>query len=109
MPDIHRLDGDGDIDPVNCAGPHAGEVYRQADLVGQDRYPGSEDLGAQAGEVCADAFTDFVGTGFPESTLDVVTMMPSKESWARGDRTVICVVTDPAQPVMQGTLHQSWR
>lgn len=107
--DLDQLDSDTDIDLVDCAEPHAGEVYRQADIAGKNLFPGNEPLGQEAGTICADAFTDYVGVGFPDSTLDVITMMPSKESWAQGDRTVTCVVTDPNLPEIDGTLGQSWR
>ncbi|WP_420098729.1 septum formation family protein [Corynebacterium sp.] len=108
--DMGQLDGTGDIDVVDCAEPHAGEVYAQADIAGKNLFPGNEPLGREAGGICAgDAFTDYVGVGFPESSLDVVTMMPSKESWAQEDRTVTCVVTDPHLDQIDGTLGQSWR
>jgi hypothetical protein len=108
--DMDQLDGTGDIDVVDCGGPHTGEVYAQADIAGKNLFPGNEPLGQEAGAICGgDAFTGYVGIGFPESSLDVVTMMPSKESWAQEDRTVTCVVTDPNLEQIDGTLEQSWR
>ncbi|WP_186314622.1 septum formation family protein [Corynebacterium glyciniphilum] len=108
--DMDQLDGTGDIDVVDCGGPHAGEVYAQVDIAGKNLFPGNEPLGQEAGAICGgDAFTGYVGIGFPESSLDVVTMMPSKESWAQEDRTVTCVVTDPTLEQIDGTLEQSWR
>lgn len=108
--DMGQLDGTGDIDVVGCDGPHAGEVFAQADIAGKNLFPGNEPLGQEAGAICGgDAFTGYVGIGFPESSLDVVTMMPSKESWVQEDRTVTCVVTDPNLEQIDGTLEQSWR
>jgi hypothetical protein len=108
--DMAQLEGTGEIDVVDCAEPHAGEVYAQADVAGKTLFPGNEELGQEAGDICGgDAFTTYVGLGYAASSLDVVTMMPSKESWAQEDRTVTCVVTDPNLPQIEGTLAQSWR
>ncbi|MGV0870094.1 septum formation family protein [Corynebacterium kalidii] len=108
--DMGQLDGTGEIDVVDCAEPHAGEVYAQADIAGKTLFPGADPLGQEAGEICGgDAFTGYVGLGYDVSSLDVVTMMPSKESWAQDDRTVTCVVTDPNLGQIEGTLAQSWR
>jgi len=55
--------------------------------------------------VCSgDTFEDYVGTPFDISALDVITYAPSKESWATGDRTVTCVVTDPDRGVVTRSL-----
>lgn len=108
--DIDQLDSDEDIDVVDCAEPHAGEVFAQADIAGRTLFPGNERLGQEAGEICGgDAFTEYVGIAFGVSGLDVITMMPSMESWAQDDRTVTCVVTDPNLTQIDGTLEQSWR
>lgn len=108
--DMDQLEGDGEIDVVDCVEPHAGEVFAQADIAGRTLFPGNERLGQEAGEICGgDAFTEYVGIDFGVSVLDVITMMPSTESWAQEDRTVTCVVTDPNLPAIDGTLEQSWR
>lgn len=108
--DMGQLEGTGDIDLVDCAEPHAGEVFAQADIAGKTLFPGNEQLGEEAGGICGgDAFTTYVGVGYADSALDVVTMMPSKESWAQEDRTVTCVVTDPNMDGIDGSLEQSWR
>ncbi|MGP9722789.1 septum formation family protein [Corynebacterium sp. AOP40-9SA-29] len=108
--DMGQLEGTGDIDLVDCAEPHAGEVFAQADIAGKTLFPGNEQLGEEAGGICGgDAFTTYVGLDYASSGLDVVTMMPSKESWAQEDRTVTCVVTDPNLDEIDGSLEQSWR
>ncbi len=108
--DMGQLEGTGPVDVVDCAEPHAGEVYAQADIAGKTLFPGNEDLGREAGEICGgDAFTTYVGVPYAQSSLDVITMMPSKESWLQEDRTVTCVVTDPNLEQVDGTLGQSWR
>ncbi|MDN6439497.1 MAG: septum formation family protein [Corynebacterium nuruki] len=97
-----------EISTVDCAGKHVGEVYAQQTL-DDVLFPGRAQTKDRAAEWCTgDEFTDFVGTGFEGSSLDVVTYVPSKESWAAKDRTVSCVVTDPAGPTT-GSLAHAWR
>ena len=57
---------------------------------GRARYPGGalEDF---ALDRCVAGFDKAVGTPFMESSLDVVTMWPSAESWKGGDRTIACI------------------
>ncbi|HIW91797.1 MAG TPA: septum formation family protein [Candidatus Corynebacterium avicola] len=108
--DLDQLSGTEEIEVVDCAEPHVGEVYSQSDITGKTLFPGNQPLGEEAGEICGgEDFTSYVGIAFGESSLDVVTMMPSKDSWAQGDRTVTCVVTDPAVEETEGTLGQSFR
>jgi hypothetical protein len=97
-----------EISTVDCAGKHVGEVYAQQTL-DDVLFPGRAQTKDRAAEWCTgDEFTDFVGTGFEGSSLDVVTYVPSKESWAAKDRTVSCVVTDPAGPTT-GSLAHAYR
>lgn len=97
-----------EISTVDCAGKHVGEVYAQQTL-DDVLFPGRSQTKDRAAEWCTgDEFTDFVGTGFEGSSLDVVTYVPSKESWAAKDRTVSCVVTDPAGPTT-GSLAHAYR
>jgi hypothetical protein len=97
-----------EIRTVDCAGQHVGEVYAQQTL-DDVLFPGRSQTKDRAAEWCTgDEFTDFVGTGFEGSSLDVVTYVPSKESWAAKDRTVSCVVTDPAGPTT-GSLAHAYR
>ncbi|WP_238525978.1 septum formation family protein [Corynebacterium nuruki] len=97
-----------EISTVDCAGQHVGEVYAQQTL-DDVLFPGRSQTKDRAADWCTgDEFTDFVGTGFGGSSLDVVTYVPSKESWAAKDRTVSCVVTDPAGPTT-GSLAHAYR
>lgn len=108
--DLDQLSGDGEIDLVDCGEPYVGVVYAQADITGKTLFPGNRPMGQEAGDICGgENFTAYVGLGFGESSLDVITMMPSKDSWAQGDRTVTCVLTDPAVEEINGPLEQSWR
>lgn len=108
--DLDALSGTDELEVPDCEDPHAGEVFAQWDITGKTLFPGNEELGREAGDICGgEDFDNYVGVSYAGSALDVITMMPSKDSWPQGDRTVTCVVTDPAVEETDGTLHQSSR
>jgi hypothetical protein len=97
-----------EIDTVDCDRKHVGEVFAQEEL-DDVLFPGQGPTQKRAADLCTgDGFTDFTGSEFDSSALDVVTYVPSKESWAAKDRTVSCVVTDPDGPTT-GSLRDSYR
>jgi hypothetical protein len=57
-----------------------------------ETYPGDDEVGRQAEEVCLSAFEEFVGVDYDNSRLDVTYYAPSPETWACGDRRIVCVV-----------------
>jgi hypothetical protein len=80
------------VDVADCDDPHEFQVIDElAYPADRDaRYPGDalEDF---ALDRCVAGFDKAVGTPFMESSLDVVTMWPSAESWKGGDRTIACI------------------
>jgi hypothetical protein len=80
-----------DVPAVPCAEPHDNEIYYLFDLAG-DEYP--VDTPDQADAGCYDPFTTFVGIDVESSALDYYPIYPTAETWATGDREVICVVFD---------------
>lgn len=88
---------------VDCSQPHDSEVFARTEVVG-DTFPGNEQLETQLTEFCrGDAFTDFVGTAYRDSMYDTSGYFPSTQSWASGDRELLCTVWDPEGQVT-GTL-----
>ncbi len=87
---------------VPCDEPHEDEIYFAFDSEAAD-FPGTDALSAEADETCIAQFASFIGTPWEESALEYWPMYPSEQSWANGDREIICVVYDPAQQVT-GTL-----
>lgn len=85
----------GEGNAVACDVPHAYEVYARFALEG-DAYPGDTAVAERAQAGCVDAFATFVGRLYEESVLDDVYVSPTPKTWARGDRSVMCLVTDPA-------------
>jgi len=97
------------LTPVECAEPHDAELYGVADLgragtamaTGPDApYPGQDLVVGEAERRCGARFAEHVGRPYAESALDVVFLVPTRRTWARGDRTVLCLVEDPAAPLV---------
>lgn len=95
------------IAKADCGEPHVGEVFAQQDLDNQVLFPGRKMDRLTAAVCTGEAFEDYIGAPFATSLFDVISYAPSKESWANGDRTVTCVVTDPAAGYIPGTLKDA--
>ncbi|CAN5234377.1 septum formation family protein [soil metagenome] len=92
---------------VDCSGPHDSEAYFSGNLDGTD-YPGEDAVKQGAEGVCGPAFATFVGAPYKEgSGYDYSYYTPTKESWAAGDREIMCVVFDPSGAQVTGTLKGS--
>jgi hypothetical protein len=77
---------------VSCDQAHDNEVFHVFEATGAE-YPGEERLLDDAAVRCrGDAFTDFVGVPLEESELAVFQVLPTAETWRRGDREVVCVL-----------------
>jgi hypothetical protein len=89
---------------VACDAPHDGEVYRVFDLAGGDQaeFPGSSDVDADAASGCEVGFEGYVGVPYQESRFQATYVAPSEETWAGGDREVVCFAYVP-----QGVLRRS--
>lgn len=44
--------------------------------------------------IAAVALVDFVGGAFEETSLDYASYFPTEESWADGDREILCIAYD---------------
>ena len=83
---------------VPCSEPHDSEIYAAFELT-QSAYPGEETTQGKADALCLPAFEEFVGEPYLESRFDFAYYYPTEESWASGDREVLCVIYDPVGPV----------
>lgn len=82
---------------VDCEEPHDNEVFALVDLPDGD-FP--EDVADRAQEICdGEAFTEYLGIpmvhrvpGHPDDGERVLgmTIYPTSETWADGDREVVC-------------------
>ena len=106
---VHRLDvGDcvdlagisGPSDVVDrlprrdCDEPHDAEVYLIDDVaIERDEYPGDAVLTAEIEERCTgQAFEEYTGGTFADSSFDYFFLYPTEESWDAGDRGFTCMV-----------------
>jgi hypothetical protein len=82
------------VSVVPCAQPHRSEVTAVESLIG-DVYPGDEAVDVRSGSRCADAAVRYAPTAVEAGEVEVRFFRPTRDSWARGDRSVICLVDDP--------------
>ncbi len=86
---------------ADCAGSHDGEVvglitYTQGPNAD---YPGQDRVSAFADEKCAAAFEAYVGAAYGTGPLSMLSLWPTEDSWADGDREAVCVAFDDAAPL----------
>jgi hypothetical protein len=101
---------DGEVSTVptiDCAEPHDSEAYASIILPDGD-YPGTDPVLEQADAECLAAFPTYVGIAYEESTLGFAYYYPTEQSWASGDREILCLLYDPAGQV-EGSLADSAR
>ncbi|MGH9213780.1 MAG: septum formation family protein [Acidimicrobiales bacterium] len=92
---------------VPCDAPHDLEIYAVYD-VSFPAFPGEDEISTTAENDCVTRFADFIGIDYFDSALDVITLYPTEESWASGDREVACSVYDPGGQVT-GSLQDAAR
>ncbi|MFT2711755.1 septum formation family protein [Clavibacter sp. Sh2126] len=85
-----------DVRTVPCSDPHDFEAYRDVTLTGGSDYPGADPVDAQADEACGKGFDSFIGFDYQDSAYEYTYYQPTAEGWMTGDRTVTCLVGDPA-------------
>jgi len=79
------------VDVRPCPDEHQAEIYLEDDLPG-GAWPGQEEVGAEADDLCYGAFAGFVGIEWEDSVVEYSSLVPSESSWAEGDRAVSCYV-----------------
>lgn len=84
---------------VSCDDEHDDEVYAEFDLPDSD-YPGDSAVLEAANVGCIERFAPFVGVAYDASVLELTTYQPSAETWAVGERRVICIVWHPSTSVV---------
>lgn len=94
------------IPVVPCTTAHGGEIYAETtaedSLAKNGQPPTQQALWDAADAYCYPQFTKYVGLRWAQSELLYWPIAPSEESWAEGDRRILCVV-ESDQPVT-GTL-----
>ncbi|MFT4294328.1 MAG: septum formation family protein [Micropruina sp.] len=84
---------EGDIESLQvapCDTAHNFEAYATTELTGSE-YPGDPELKKQADKFCSAEFRSFVGLAAKDSRYDMFYLYPVQDSWAIGDREVLCL------------------
>jgi len=70
-------------------------------------YPGPEGMSTSALNICAPAFLNFIGLPYTTSLLEIVHLDPTQESWAEGDRTVVCFARNRSGKPLPGSVQNA--
>ena len=90
------------VETTGCTREHDAEVFYVTSADDGD-FPGEVELNKQAESVCIANFEDYVGSSYLSSSLDATWMIPTKDSWAQNDRSIVCL----ARPLDHSKLTQS--
>ncbi|MEV7227034.1 septum formation family protein [Polymorphospora sp. NPDC051019] len=90
---IEQVDENRTVDPppVKCGEPHQGEVFAVFDMSGS-AYPGDEAVWEYATKGCDERLPGYAPSADPDA--EYMIYFPTAESWADGDRWVVCVAFD---------------
>jgi len=89
---LATLPADGPVDTVDvvpCDGPHTARVVTEYDFAAGSSWPGQDTADAAVARACV-LTPDEVAAG-----ATAVTWAPTREGWARGDRTGLCLAVTP--------------
>ncbi|MEV0397659.1 DUF4190 domain-containing protein [Polymorphospora rubra] len=90
---IEQVDEERSVDPpsVKCSEPHQGEVFAVFDMSGSD-YPGDAAVWDYATKGCDERLPGYAPSADP--TDEYMIYFPTAETWAGGDRWIVCVAFD---------------
>lgn len=94
---------------VDCANPHDNEVVASVDYAPNGAFPGQAALDAFAITHCPPAFESYVGISYEQSSLGILPVMPTDLTWAKGDRSIVCVVLTMDGSKLTGSVKGSRR
>lgn len=107
--DSSSLLGTGDdevssLPGVPCSEPHDNEVFAVFD-VSITSFPEGDAMASLAFDSCMERFEPFVGMDYDSSSLDIMTLYPSYDSWNRqNDREVVCAVYEMDSSKLVGSV-----
>ncbi len=78
------------IETTSCTSEHDAEVFFVTSAE-DGEFPGESALNKFAEKQCISNFEAYVGKRFVSSTLDATWMIPTKDSWAQNDRSIVCL------------------
>jgi hypothetical protein len=95
------------FDVVPCAHAHGAEVYFVGDAWPADAaYPGDAAVQTEFWTSCEREFQASAGVPPDRAGLDVSGWVPGADTWAEGDREIICLAYDVAGDDLRGTIAE---
>ena len=84
---------------VDCGRPHAYEAFHlfTHEAGSEAAYPGDDVILDDADTICQGPFEEFVGIEYEASIWYIASVTPSAETWADGDREIICTLDQQDQ------------
>ncbi len=97
------------VTAVSCDASHVYEVFGLSDYEAADDadFPGDDALSSSADEACRPAFEDYVGVAYDDSEWFGTFINPSEETWAEGDREIVCVLHTEDKTEVTGSAEGS--
>jgi hypothetical protein len=94
---------------VSCDATHVYEVFGLSDYEAADDadFPGDDALSSAADEACRPAFEDYVGVAYDDSEWFGTFINPSEDTWAEGDREIVCVLHTEDETEVTGSAEGS--
>ena len=86
------------VPKIECEKPHQSEVYASVQIPDGD-FPDEATITAQANADCVTEFATYVGIEAGDSKYSIGYYFPTEESWAEGDREILCYLFDEAGPI----------
>lgn len=80
---------------VPCHKPHDNEVYYIYELPDAKSYQETDELLESMFVTCEDKFESYVGKSYQASFYEMSFLTPTVDSWADGDREVVCYAFHP--------------
>ena len=82
------------VKTIDCAEPHAGEVFAVLQMPGGE-FPGQSAIDTYA-DKCSPALASYSPEAMTDDSVQLYVLYPTAETWEQGDRAVTCVATlDP--------------
>ena len=90
---------------VECTGAHLYEVFALLDhpAGAREPFPGDQALLEFADTACQPPFEEYVGHDYQTSIWYISALRPSEETWADGDREIVCALNqqdDAGDPIV---------
>jgi hypothetical protein len=92
------------VEHVPCEQPHVYEIFATVTHPGDgEEYPGDEAVTDTAEELCEPEFEPYVGVDYQSSELYATTITPTQDSWAEGDRNIVCALHEEDEREITGS------